>query len=138
MQIKTTSPEETRILGAKLADKSTAGMVYGLIGNLGTGKTELVRGFVAALTSKAVVRSPSFSLVNTYETGAFPVHHFDFYRLADISELFEIGFTDYLGGDAVCLIEWADMFPDALPEDTKYIRLHEESETVRMIEIESI
>ena len=138
MQTKTTSPEETRVLGATLAGESTEGMVYGLIGDLGSGKTEFVRGFVAALSSDAVVRSPSFSLVNTYETDTFTIHHFDFYRLVDISELFEIGFTEYLAGNAVCLIEWADRFFEALPEGTKYIRFFEESETVRNIEIESI
>jgi tRNA threonylcarbamoyladenosine biosynthesis protein TsaE len=71
--------------------------------------------------------------VNTYSGGPFPVHHFDFYRLSDESELYELGFEDYLYGDGVCLIEWADMFTDALPADTRNIRFIEKREAGRLL-----
>jgi tRNA threonylcarbamoyladenosine biosynthesis protein TsaE len=136
INVKTSSPEETRALGAKLAKKTTEGMVYGLVGSLGSGKTEFVRGFVAGVTPEITVRSPSFSLVNTYITDVFTIHHFDFYRLVDINELYEIGFDEYIASTAVCLIEWADMFPEALPENTNYVRIIEEKGDVRIIEID--
>ncbi len=136
MKIKTSSPEETRELGAKLAKQTTEGMVYGLVGSLGSGKTEFVRGFVAALSSDVVVRSPSFSLVNTYNTDVLTIHHFDFYRLVNMHELFEIGFSEYVTDNAVCLIEWADMFTEILPENTRYIRFFDKTETDRIIEVD--
>lgn len=119
----TSSPSETRILAADVARSAQAGDVLGLIGSLGAGKTEFVRGFVAALDTDVVVRSPSFTLVNTYDTDSFRVHHLDFYRLSAADELLEIGFNEYLDDeDAVCLIEWADMFPHVLPGRTRLVR----------------
>ncbi len=107
--------------------------MYALIGGLGAGKTEFVRGFVAELSPETVVRSPTFSIVNTYVKGPFPVHHFDFYRLSDESDLYELGFDDYVYGEGVCLIEWANMFADSLPSDTKTIRFIEKRESGRLL-----
>ena len=125
--------EETRALGAAVAAIAAAGEVYALVGGLGAGKTEFVRGFVAELNADAVVRSPTFSIVNTYSDGPYPIHHFDFYRLSDESELYELGFDDYTYGEGVCLIEWADMFVDALPDDTKTIHFIEKREHGRLL-----
>jgi tRNA threonylcarbamoyladenosine biosynthesis protein TsaE len=119
------SVAETRALGARTAAATLPGDVYALEGDLGAGKTEFVRGFVGALSEKVTVRSPSFSILNLYETPAFIVCHFDFYRLADVSELEEIGFSEYVTGGAVCLIEWGTLFPGALPEHTKIIRFRD-------------
>ena len=127
------SVEETRAAGAELALKAAHGEVYGLIGELGSGKTEFVRGFVARLNRDAPVRSPTFTLINSYETPAFPVYHFDFYRINAASELNEIGFNEYLAGEGVCLIEWADMFPEVLPANTRKIRFNDTSDTARSI-----
>src|SRR5271169_5224280 len=110
--MKSSSLQETRDFGASTARNALGGEVYGLVGELGTGKTEFVRGFVAKLNPDAVVRSPSFTLVNIYETSCFPVYHFDFYRLKSAAELPEIGFQEYIRSDGVCLIEWADMFKE--------------------------
>jgi tRNA threonylcarbamoyladenosine biosynthesis protein TsaE len=136
MRIRTNSIDETRRAGADAAARASAGETYGLSGELGAGKTEFVRGFVAALDSSAGVRSPTFTLVNIYETPRFPVYHFDFYRLKSAAELVEIGFYEYTGGDGVCLIEWAGMFPDALPENTRMIRFAHDGETGRIIEFD--
>ncbi len=125
--------EKTRALGAAVATSAAAGDVYALVGGLGAGKTEFVRGFVAGLSTEAVVRSPTFSIVNTYSDGPYPIHHFDFYRLSDESELYELGFDDYIYGEGVCLIEWADMFVDELPANTKTIRFIEKREHGRLL-----
>jgi tRNA threonylcarbamoyladenosine biosynthesis protein TsaE len=130
----TSSAEETRRLGAKLAATARAGDVFSLNGGLGCGKTEFVRGFVEALSGGADVRSPTFSIVNTYQTPNFPIHHFDFYRIEDIREFASIGLDEYLCGDGVCLVEWGEMYPEVLPETAKRINFTEIDETTREIE----
>ncbi|MDR0331268.1 MAG: tRNA (adenosine(37)-N6)-threonylcarbamoyltransferase complex ATPase subunit type 1 TsaE [Chitinispirillales bacterium] len=131
---RTSSAEETRALGARLAKIARPGDVFSLDGGLGSGKTEFARGFVEALAGEIPVRSPTFSIVNTYQTPKFPVYHFDFYRIEDKREFLSIGLDEYITGDGVCLIEWGSMFPDALPETTKHIRFTETGETKRTIE----
>lgn len=136
MKIVTKSTEETRAVGARIAQSARPGDIYALIGELGTGKTELVRGFVAALEPDAPVRSPSFTLLNIYETPRFAVYHFDFYRLNEPGELTEIGLNEYLSADGVCLIEWADMFIDELPPESLHtIRFEDAGGDRRRIEI---
>ena len=135
MQIKSLSPDETRAIGARLAKETNDGTIYALIGSLGSGKTEFVRGFVAALSPDAAVCSPSFTIVNTYPTSKFIIHHFDFYRIKKADELIEIGYHEYINNDTVCVIEWADMFPEVLPETTKFIRFKELKGTIRVISI---
>ena len=127
------STQQTRELGARLAQVAKPGDIFALTGDLGTGKTEFVRGFVHELSADAQVRSPTFSIVNTYRTGRFAVFHFDFYRLSDCSELEQIGFDEYVSSDGVCLIEWADMFIDVLPENTRVIRFSDCGKDAREI-----
>lgn len=134
MKFTSLSPDDTRSLSASLAKKAEAGCVYALIGTLGSGKTEFVRGFVSALSAQTKVRSPSFPIVISYQTDAFTIHHFDFYRLNSPEELIEIGFTEYIEDDrAVSLIEWADLFPEILPDNTRYIRITEDESHRRVI-----
>jgi tRNA threonylcarbamoyladenosine biosynthesis protein TsaE len=130
------SAVETRDVAAGIARRAGAGDVYGLVGGLGTGKTEFVRGFVAALNPDAPVTSPSFSLLNIYDTPGFPVYHFDFYRIASRRELAEIGLDDYVNGDGVCLVEWADMFPEALPKGSITVTFEDRGESVHRITVE--
>jgi tRNA threonylcarbamoyladenosine biosynthesis protein TsaE len=134
VKTRTSSVEETRRLGAKLAKTALPGDVFSLNGDLGCGKTEFARGFVEALSSGVDVRSPTFSIVNTYQTPDFPIHHFDFYRIEDAREFSSIGIDEYICGDGVCLIEWGDMYPDVLPDTTKRINFIEVDETTREIE----
>ncbi len=136
MQIITKSPEETRTFAATIAKECKPGTIFALIGTLGSGKTEFVRGFVTSLSTDSTVRSPSFTLVNTYETDSFPIHHFDFYRLCEPDELFEIGFDEYIDSDAVCFIEWAEMFPEVLPDNITFIRFTEGEKHSRIISID--
>ena len=134
MFFESKSVEDTRRFGAELAMKVMAGDVFALEGDLGAGKTELVRGLVAALGGAAVVRSPSFPILNIYQTAKLPVYHFDFYRMIDSDELYEIGFDEYVSGDGLCLIEWGTMFADMLPLNTKILRFLDNGNTSRLIE----
>jgi len=136
MMEQSSSTEQTRLIGARLARAATAGDVYSLDGGLGIGKTEFVRSFVSAFLPNSNVRSPTFSIVNTYQTPKFPIYHFDFYRIEDRRELISIGLDEYIYGDGVCLIEWGEMFPDLLPEYTKHIRFIDNGGTARLIDFD--
>jgi tRNA threonylcarbamoyladenosine biosynthesis protein TsaE len=131
---RSSSVEQTRLIGARLAQVSSPGDIYCIDGDLGTGKTEFVRGFVDALILGCDVRSPTFSIVNTYQTQNFPIYHFDFYRIEDQREFQSIGLDEYLNGDGVCLIEWGSMFPDVLPDYTRHIRLIDDGGSGRIID----
>jgi tRNA threonylcarbamoyladenosine biosynthesis protein TsaE len=128
------SGEETRLLGARLARGLGPGSVVALTGPLGTGKTVFVKGIVEGLSGAEEATSPSFTLVNVYEA-AFPVYHFDFYRLATGEDPESLGFRDYLDGRGVVLIEWADRAPASLPEDRLEVgfeRTGEHSRSLRL------
>jgi tRNA threonylcarbamoyladenosine biosynthesis protein TsaE len=128
------SPEETRRAGADAARSATAGDVFALTGDLGAGKTQFAKGFVAALAPGAEATSPTFTLVHEYTGGRLPVYHFDFYRAETADALVRLGIDDYLEGDGVCLIEWADRFRELLPPTTHCLAFRIESETERSIE----
>lgn len=134
MKIFTNSVQETRSVGARFAAIAKQGDVFALEGDLGTGKTEFVRGFTEFLDPVTKVRSPSFSIINIYQTSKINIYHFDFYRLNDHSELSQLGFDEYICGDGVCLIEWGTMFIDVLPVDTKIIRFSDMGTDVRLLE----
>jgi tRNA threonylcarbamoyladenosine biosynthesis protein TsaE len=131
------SCEETRNIACEIAKRSSKGDIFGLIGPLGVGKTEFVRGFVTCLCGDSYIRSPTFSIVNIYESRDFLIYHFDFYRIKKKEELIEIGYYDYITDEnSIVLIEWADLFIDALPEKIKYVRFKELSENKREIVME--
>ena len=112
------SEAEMIAAGKTIAADLKAGDVVALKGQLGAGKTHLSKGIVAALGSADEVTSPTFSLVQEYQGGSLPIFHFDFYRLDDVSELLRLGWDEYLDEDGVILVEWADKFPDLMPEGT--------------------
>ena len=118
---QTSQTEETEKLGADLAkqicqDRSLPRFVA-LYGDLGVGKTAFVRGFTAEIAPAACVRSPTFALVNEYRAKPLSVFHFDMYRITDEDDLVSIGFYDYLDRPGICLVEWSENIPYALPED---------------------
>ena len=128
--------QETMALGTKLAETLLPGTVITLTGDLGTGKTALTRAVARGLGISSPVTSPTFTIVQEYEGGRLPLYHFDVYRVHDEDELFEIGFDDYLHGDGVCMIEWADLAEELLPENTINLRLsYGEGENERICEI---
>lgn len=116
MIIETRSPEETFELGKKIGEAAKSGQVYTLNGDLGVGKTVFTQGVAAGLGITEPVSSPTFTIVQVYEEGRLPFYHFDVYRIGDIEEMEEIGYDDYFFGEGICLIEWAELIRDILPE----------------------
>jgi tRNA threonylcarbamoyladenosine biosynthesis protein TsaE len=136
--IDSSSPAATRALAAEFAASLGPGDVVALTGDLGTGKTVFARGVITALCGPSVQfqGSPSFAIVQEYEGPCFPVYHFDFYRLKHARELLHIGWDEYLGGHAVCLVEWADRFPELLPPNTRHVSIHAPDAETRVIEMD--
>ncbi len=117
------SARATQALGERLGRLLVPGDVVALVGDLGAGKTQLIRGACAgAGVASEQVSSPSFAIVATYR-GRIPVHHADLYRIADEEELYGTGFGDLVGGEGALLVEWADRIPGALPEEKLTVRL---------------
>lgn len=114
--IETCDPKETYELGSKMGKESVSGQIYTLIGDLGVGKTVFTQGFADGLGVTESVNSPTFTILQVYEDGRLPLYHFDVYRIADIEEMEEIGYEDCFYGDGVCLIEWADLIEEILPD----------------------
>ena len=130
------SEADTRKLGLELAEKAEAGDVIALIGDLGTGKTALTRYIAEGLGIKDTISSPTFTIVKEYKSGRLPLYHFDVYRLGDGEELLDIGAEEYLYGDGICVIEWADIVADVLPEDAIAINIeYGENEGERIVNI---
>ena len=128
MKIETYSPEETFALGKSMGEKASPGQIICLNGDLGTGKTVFTQGFAAGLGIRGPVNSPTFTILRQYENGRLPLYHFDLYRMEEEEELWEIGFDEALRGDGVCLIEWAERFPEAIPADAVQIQILKEPE----------
>ncbi len=117
------SAEETKALAAALAPLVRPCDIILLNGDLGAGKTQFSQGFANALGVKQQVTSPTFTILLEYRDGRLPLYHFDLYRLEDDEELEDIGYFDVLEADGVSLVEWADKFPDSLPEDYLELRI---------------
>lgn len=115
------SAEDTAALGEQLGRNAKPGEVYTLIGDLGVGKTVFTQGFAKGLGITEPVNSPTFTIVQVYEEGRLPFYHFDVYRIGDVEEMDEIGYEDYFYGQGVCLIEWANLIVEILPEN--YVRV---------------
>ena len=132
-QVNSHSIAETWLIAAKLAQYLRAGDVIGLDGELGSGKTHFVQGVLGALgVDPANVTSPTFTLIQEYDTNP-PVCHLDAYRLRDIDEFLELGVDELLGGDVVCLIEWASRVREVLPQDMLQLDLNAVGPEVRTL-----
>ncbi len=121
---ETPSAAATMALGRRLAAHLGPGDVVALYGDLGAGKTHLVKGICAALgVAEAAVTSPTFTLVNEYAGRDFPVYHLDAYRVRRIEEFFELGYEEYVYGEGLCLVEWPEKLEGLLPPHTLRLRL---------------
>ena len=116
MIYETNSEKETFELGKNLGEQAKAGQIFCLNGDLGVGKTVFTQGFAKGLGIEENVNSPTFTIIQVYEEGRIPLYHFDVYRIGDIEEMEEIGYDDYFFGQGICLIEWADLIEEILPE----------------------
>ena len=128
MIIETRSAEETYQLGIEIGQKATKGQVYTLVGDLGVGKTVFTQGLAKGLAIEEPISSPTFTIVQVYDEGRLPFYHFDVYRIGDISEMDEIGFDDYVYGEGVSLIEWANLIEEILPEEHISITIEKDLE----------
>ena len=116
MIIETHDPGETFEVGRKIGMNAKPGQIYTLTGDLGVGKTVFTQGVAAGLGITEPVNSPTFTIIQEYEDGRLPFYHFDVYRIGDLEEMEEIGYDDYFFGQGICLIEWAELIEEILPE----------------------
>ena len=128
MVIETRSPEETFALGKKIGEMARPGEIYTLTGDLGVGKTVFTQGVAAGLGITEPVSSPTFTIIQEYDSGHLPFYHFDVYRIGDIEEMDEIGYDDYFFGQGICLIEWANLIEEILPENRREIVIEKDLE----------
>lgn len=141
MIIETRTPEETFELGRKIGETAVPGQVFTLKGDLGVGKTVFTQGVAAGLGIDEAISSPTFTIIQVYESGRLPFYHFDVYRIGDIEEMEEIGYDDYFFGEGICLIEWANLIEEILPEKRIAITIEKDLEQgfdYRRITIEGI
>jgi len=134
---ETNSPEETQVLGEQIGETLKTGDVIALVGELGSGKTCLTQGIArgVGISPHEIVNSPSYTLINEYR-GKFPVYHIDLYRLKHHGEIVDLGLEEYLEGNGVCIIEWADRMSDLLPANHTQIAITWVDESVRIIELQ--
>ena len=138
--IVTKNAEETQNVGKQFAANLKDGDVVALYGDLGSGKTQFVKGICSKLGTKQVVNSPTFIIVNEYTTESLlKIFHFDFYRLKHYDDVYSIGFDDYMNNRGIALIEWPELVEDSLPKDTKKVRIAHttENENYRYIKVEN-
>ena len=119
-QYESFSYDDTQVIAKEIADTLKGGEFIAMYGDLGAGKTAFVQGLAKALGITNHVTSPTFTIVNEYE-GRLPLYHFDVYRIADPDEMYEIGYDDYIDSDGVCVVEWAELIEELLPD--RYYKL---------------
>lgn len=130
--------EDTQKLGFKLGSEAKKGDIFCLTGDLGVGKTVFSKGFAQGIGINEHITSPTFTIINEYQNGRIPFYHFDVYRLTDSEQLYDIGYEDYFYGEGACLVEWADMVKDFIPENAVWINIKknlEKGEDYRIIDI---
>lgn len=128
MVFESNSAEETYAFAKELAEHAAPGTVYCLHGDLGVGKTVFSQGFAKGLGIDEPVTSPTFTIVQEYDSGRLPFYHMDVYRISDEEEMYEVGYDDMIEGDGVCLIEWASLISGILPENYISITIIKDAE----------
>lgn len=123
MVFESNSADETFEIAEQMGKQAKPGEIYCLSGELGVGKTVFSQGFARGLGITEHVNSPTFTILQTYDSGRLPFYHFDVYRLGDVAEMEEIGYDDYFFGEGVCLIEWAELIKEILPADRKNVTI---------------
>lgn len=121
-------PEDTFAIGEKLGRAAASGQLFTLNGDLGVGKTVLTQGIAKGLDIEEAVNSPTFTILQVYESGRMPLYHLDVYRIGDISEMDEIGYEDFFYGQGLCIIEWAELVEELLPERRTEILMEKDLE----------
>ena len=135
------SREDTYRIGRELGEPAVPGQVFCFFGDLGVGKTIFSQGFAKGLGVDDIVNSPTFTIVKEYDNGRLPLYHFDVYRIGDVDEMEEIGYNEMVYGDGVCLIEWANLIEEILPDHYQKITIEKDLEKgtdYRKITIEEV
>lgn len=114
---------ETAAFGVDLGKRACPGTVIALTGDLGAGKTTLAKAIARGLGISDMITSPTFNLVKEYDSGRLPFYHFDVYRIGDVDEMYELGYEEYFYGNGVCVVEWADLIEEILPENAVRIQI---------------
>jgi tRNA threonylcarbamoyladenosine biosynthesis protein TsaE len=127
------SAEETESFGRQFAQNVSPGDVIALTGELGSGKTQFVKGLASALAVTTSVTSPTFTLIHEYSGGRLLIYHFDFFRIEDHQSAERLGLDEYFFGAGLSVVEWADKFPDLIPESARWISFETKSEMQRAI-----
>lgn len=127
-QVESHGPGETFALGEEVGKNAKPGEVYTLIGDLGVGKTVFTQGLAKGLGIEEYVNSPTFTILQIYEGGRMPLYHFDVYRIGDVEEMEEIGYEDCFYGEGICLIEWANLVEEILPEEYVQVTIEKDLE----------
>jgi len=127
------SPDETQRIGREFGADLRQGTVVALVGQLGAGKTQFVKGLVAGVGARSEVTSPTFTLIHEYTGGRIPVYHFDFFRIEDRQSAERLGLDEYFFGDGISIVEWADKFRDVIPANALWISFETKSENERLI-----
>lgn len=135
-EYKSNSAEDTARIAAEFSKTLSPGAVVCLFGEMGVGKTVFTNGLCRALGACEYATSPTFTVVNEYDGGNFPVYHFDMYRIEDEDELLELGFDEYLSSGGICIIEWPENIPNSLPEKRINVKILRDSFESRTIIIE--
>ena len=128
MIYETMSPKETFKKKKKIGLEAKAGEIICLDGDLGVGKTVFTQGFAKGLGIDEAVNSPTFTIIQEYDEGRLPLYHFDVYRIGDPEEMYEIGYEDYFYGQGVCLIEWAKLIEELIPDEAKIVLIEKNLE----------
>lgn len=115
-------------MGRKLGQTAKPGEIYMLNGDLGVGKTVFTQGVAAGLGITEHINSPTFTIVQVYESGRLPFYHFDVYRIGDVEEMDEIGYEDYFFGNGLCIVEWAERIKELIPAEAKQITIEKNLE----------
>ena len=124
--IETNSASETYELGVEVGKNARPGQIYALIGDLGVGKTVFIQGVAKGLGIDEPVNSPTFTIVQVYDSGRLPFYHFDVYRIGDVEEMEEIGYEEYFFGEGVCFVEWANLVDEIMPEETTWVTIEKD------------
>lgn len=139
MELIVNSVEETLEIGRKIGEKANSGDIFCLIGDLGTGKTHITKGIAKGLNVSDYITSPTFNIVNEYDSGRLKLYHFDVYRVNDPDEIYAIGFDEYIFSDGVSIIEWANYIEELIPEEYLLIKIEKQlhlGDNVRKIILE--
>lgn len=115
--------DDVRRFGRQLGAEAQPGLIIALTGDLGTGKTTLTKAIAEGLGVTETITSPTFNIVKEYESGRLPLYHFDVYRIADPDEMYELGYEEYFFGEGVCVVEWAELIEDMIPEEAVRIEM---------------